>query len=114
MINIPLQAIPNQSLSIQLDGINFDLRIKTCDNTPQTLGSSNTTITITANEAIIVQNVRMVPLTALINYQYLEQGNFFLYTENDDYPDYTLFGVSQYLIYATQQELEDLRNGTSS
>lgn len=114
MIDIPLQAIPNQSLSIQLSGINFDLRIKTCDNTPETLGSSNTVITIAANEAIIVRNVRMVPLTALINYQYLEQGNFFLYTENDDYPDYNLFGVSQYLIYVSQSELEDLRNVASS
>lgn len=114
MINIPLQAIPNQSLSIQLDNINFDLRIFTCDNTPQTPGSSVTTITIAANEAIIIQNVKMVPAAALINYQYLEQGNFYFLSENDDYPDYTLFGISQYLVYATQDELEVIRNGLTA
>lgn len=109
MINIPLQAIPNQSLSIQLNDNNVDLRLHTCDNNPGTQ-SHIVTITITINEILIVQNVRIVPLTALIGYQYLENGNFYFVTENDEYPDYNLFGVNQYLIYASADELEALRN----
>lgn len=114
MINIPLQAIPTQSLSIQLDDNNVDLRLHTCDNTPQTPGTMVVTITININEVEIVSNVRIVASTALINYDYLANGNFYLLTENDDYPDYTLFGVSQFLIYASPDELEAILNGTST
>jgi len=74
MINIPLQAIPTQSLSIQLDDNNVDLRLHTCDNTPQTPGTMVVTITININEVEIVSNVRVVASTALINFDYLANG----------------------------------------
>ena len=114
MINIPLQAVPTQSLSIQLSNNNFNIRIHTCDNTPQTPGSMVTVFTVSINDVLIVSDVRIVPSTALINYEYLENGNFYFITENDDYPDYTLFGVSQFLIYASPDELGAIINGTTT
>ena len=41
----------------------------------------------------------------------MENGNFILQTSNYEYPDYTMFGVTQYLIFATQAEIEAI-NGT--
>jgi hypothetical protein len=107
MINIPLQDIPNQSLSIQLKDNNVDIRLHTCASNA---GTPSVTITITINENLIVNNVRIVPSTKLINYFYLENGNFYFLTENDDYPDYNLFGISQFLIFASTSELEAIRN----
>jgi hypothetical protein len=111
MINIPLQAIPNQSLSIQLDNNSFDIRIHSCDNTPQTPGTPTMSISISVNGAVIIDNQRMIPSWVLIGYRYLENGNFLMVTENDEYPDYNQFGITQYLIYASAAELEALRNG---
>ncbi len=111
MIQIPLQAIPNQSLSIALNGINFDLTVHSCNNTPSIPGTSFMTVSIVASGVLIVDNVRAVPATGLIGYQYLEQGDFFFITDNDEYPDYNLFNNNQALIYASQAELEAIVNG---
>lgn len=106
MIIIPLQAIPNQSLSIQLNDNNFDIRIRACGNI--------SAISISANGSLIIQNQRMVPEGPLIGYKYLENGNFYMLTENDEYPDYNFFGVTQYLIYALPSELEAIRDALSN
>lgn len=111
MINIPLQAIPSQELSIQLDGNNYDIRLHSCNNTPLTLGTAIMTATIAMNGNLLIENVRCVPNYVLLPYQYLATGNFLIITNNDDYPDYKQFGITQYLIYASQAELEAIENG---
>lgn len=106
MIIIPLQAIPNQSLTIQLDGNNWDIQVFSCNTTPQTPGTQVMAYTFTLNGVVIVSNQRGVTHWPLIGYDYLENGNFFMITDNDDYPDYNQFGITQYLIYASQAEIE--------
>ena len=106
MREIPLANIPNQSLSIQLDGNNFDLRVHDC--------GSITTFTITINNTITLSNMRAVAGTPLIPYKYLENGNFIVLTTNEEYPDWARFGIDQYFIYASQAELEALNAGTST
>lgn len=105
MINIPLQAIPNQSFQVQLDGLNFSISIFSSNNIMA--------VDIVRDNIPIVTGQRAVVGTPLIPYGYLVDGNFVFTTMNEDYPDYTQFGVSQFLIYASQSELEAL-NGTSS
>jgi hypothetical protein len=112
MINIPLQAIPGQSLSIQLDGNNYDIRLHSCNNTPQTPGTAIMTVSIARNGISIVDNVRPVAGFPIIGYPYLENGNFVIISNNDDYPDYTQFGITQFLIFASQAELEAIANGS--
>lgn len=112
MINISLQAMPSQSLSIQLDGNNYDIRLHSCNNTPQTLGTAIMTVSIARNGDSVVDNVRAVPGFPIIGYPYLENGNFVIITTNDDYPDYNEFGITQFLIFASQSELEAIANGT--
>ncbi len=114
MINIPLQAIPNQSLSIQLDEINFDITINSCGFVIE--NSENFTnimaFTIYINNVLTVAGSRAVSGFPIIPYKYLENGNFVVVTENEEYPNYLRFGIDQYLIYASPEEIIAIQNGT--
>jgi hypothetical protein len=102
MINIELKQLPNQSTSITLNGNIYDITIRSTTN--------STTATIARNGSVLVSNIRILPLYPILPYRYLENGNFCLITDADDLPDYTLFGVSQSLVYLTPDELTELRN----
>lgn len=65
-------------------------------------------VDITRNGSPVVSGMRAVAGTFLIPYGYLESGNFLIITTNEEYPDYRQFGLSQYLIYFSQAELEAL------
>lgn len=109
MIQIPLQTVPNQSLSIQLDDVNYDFEIRSMPGT-----STIMVFDITIDNELIVEGVRAVPAYPLIEYKYLENGNFIVITENDDYPDWEKFQISQFLLYASNAEIEAIQNGTST
>jgi hypothetical protein len=101
MLNIPLQAIPNQSFSIQIDGNTYDLRIHDCGNVM--------TVTVSINNVIVVQGFRAVPGSFILPFRYLENGNFLIETLNDEYPDWRRFGLDQFMIFASQAELNAIR-----
>lgn len=101
MLEIPITNLPNQSFSIQLDNQFYDISIYLTNNVMSL-------DLIRANE-IIVTGARMVAGTPLINYFYLENGNFVLLTANEEYPDYTQFGITQFLVFASEAELEAIR-----
>lgn len=98
---IPLQAIPNQTFTIQLDNSLYVITIKFVINIM--------TVTIIRDNVLIISNVRAIPEQKIIPYRYLEAGNFIITTENNEYPIYSQFGLTQYLVYLTQSELEELR-----
>ena len=100
---IPIQPIPNQSFTVVLDNVSFDIVLKFTVNVMSA--------TISADGVLLVQNTRVVPGFPIIPYRYLEQGNFVIQTLNDDYPNYEQFGTSQQLIYASQEQLELIRGG---
>jgi hypothetical protein len=50
-----------------------------------------------------------MPNRALIPYLYREAGNFALLATDDEYPDYTRFGESVRLIYASVGEIAQAR-----
>lgn len=102
MIDIALAAIANQSLSIRLEDRLYNIAVWA------TRGVMSADIQ--RDGTYIVRGARIVSGTPLIPYRYLENGNFVLLTENEEYPDYTLFGVSQNLVYVTIAELEELRD----
>jgi len=111
MINIPLQTVPNQELSIQLDNNNYVVRIHSSNNIPLSIGTAIMTFTIIMNGEVLIENIRAVPYYPIIPFQYLSNSNFFIITNNDDYPDYNQFAISQFLIYASAAELEAIANG---
>jgi hypothetical protein len=104
--NVPLAAIPNQSLSTTLGGNQYDIALSYC-------GNGVMVIDLSINSVVILTGTRLVGNYPIIVSDYLENGNFILQTANYEYPDYTRFGIDQYLIYASQAEIEAL-NGNPS
>ncbi len=98
---IRLQAIPTQSLNATRNGDRYRIVLK--------FDGENVNYDIFRNEINILYGFQAVAGSPLIPYQYLESGNFIFVTENDELPDYTKFGVTQFLLYVTQDELESVR-----
>ena len=103
MITVAIDAVPNQSLSVQVAGNTYDLRFKSCGNFMA--------VDISINNTPVVIGFRGVPGTPILPYRYLENGNFVLLTGNDnqDYPDWQRFGIDQFLVFASQTELNEIR-----
>lgn len=69
MINIPIQAIANQSLTIQLDNNNYDINIHDCDPVMA--------VTLSINNIIILTGIRAVAGFPIIPSAYLEMEILF-------------------------------------
>lgn len=101
MQQINIAAVANQNFSVQLNNILYNLTIKLTVNVMS--------VSISRNGSVVQSGARAVSGFPLIPYHYQEDGNFIITTENNDYPDYSKFGISQFLIYASQDELEVIR-----
>jgi len=99
--SIPLQAVANQSLSVLLDGLRYDIELKETRNVMSA--------TIAIDETIVVSNARIVADVGLITYSYLrgDGGNFIFTTENDNLPYFTSFDITQFLFYLTADEINN-------
>lgn len=97
---VPLQAVPNQEMSVRLADRRFVLRIKeaagvmVCD--------------VAVDGVTILLATRIVAGTPIIPYAYLEAGNLLLLTDAGDLPDYAKFGVTQSLVYLSAAEIAAL------
>ena len=101
MIDIAIAALPNQSLTIQLDERVYVISLK---ETNGVMAAS-----ITRDNVAIVTNVRITAGTPLLPYIYQEAGNFVLLTSGYDLPYWDQFGVTQFLLYVTTVELAEYR-----
>jgi hypothetical protein len=100
-VGCPIQAVPNQSLSITLDGNVFELTIKSLKGI--------TVVSVTINGVDTIDNLIAAACAPIIPAQYLEAGNFVFLTANNQLPFYTQFGTTQSLFYFTAAELAALR-----
>lgn len=95
---VPLQAIPNQRLTLTLDGNRWDLTIKQA--------RTSMIADVTLNDTPVMQGVRFCVGTPLIPYRYLQgAGNFLLLVDNEQLPDWRQFGASQVLVYVSPGEV---------
>lgn len=108
---IPLQSIPNQELSIKLNGNNYSITIKNINNTDDA-ENNLMAVSISRNNELLISGFRLVSGFTVIPYRYLEDGNFAFSTPDQNYPDYTRFGVTQFMFYADPEELESIRADT--
>lgn len=105
MQQITINPIPNQTLSVQLDEELYTLTFKE--------GIEGImSVDITRDDVVIVSGARIVAGFPLIPYRYLTTGNFLIITANQEIPFYTNFGVDQFLIYASPQEIAEFSNGS--
>ena len=95
---IDIAQVPNQSFSVTLEGVRWDIRLKQA--------TTSMIADLSADGVQVVSGQRIVAGTPIIPYQYLAgDGNFLITTENDDLPNWELFGVNQIPIYATFDEI---------
>lgn len=104
MLQVPITNIPNQSLSFSADNNLYDIRIHATGDNDEP-GTEVMTFDISINGVVIITGIRAVAGFPIIPSVYLQNGNFIVLTENDDYPDWNQFGISQQLIYTSEAEL---------
>jgi hypothetical protein len=101
MIEVPLQAVANQSFTVTLAGFRFALTIKEANGVM--------CLDVVRDEVELLRGHRIVAAAPLLPYRYLQDaGNFVLLTENDELPYYPQFGFTQQLVYLTAAEVADL------
>jgi len=101
MIDISISASPNQTFFVQIGDDSYSITLHAADDAM--------TVSISRDDAVITQGQRIVPGTPLLPYRYQEAGNFMLITNDGDLPDFEQFGVTQFLVYLTAEELATYR-----
>lgn len=97
MLQIPIQALPNQKFSTRLDDVRYEFTIK------ETNGVM--CFDMARDDIVILSGSRIVGGTPLLPYFYLQSGNFIMLTSGDDLPDYRQFGITQFLLYLSAAEV---------
>jgi hypothetical protein len=100
MIEIELAPVPNQKVTVQLNDETYEITVRA------TAGVMSADIK--RGDEYIVRGSRIVAGTPIVPYSYLIEGNFVLNTENEEYPEYSMFGTTQTLLYVTAAEIEAL------
>lgn len=101
MKSIEIDATANQQFSVTVDGNRWDFVIK------QAVTSMIADIRL--NDLDILTGIRIVAETPFIPYKHLQgSGNFILLTERDEIPYWKLFGVDQFMVYASAAEIAEL------
>ena len=105
MRQIPLQPVPNQSLSFTQDENRWEVTIK------QAVTSMIADVTI--NDVRVISGVRIPGDDFILPYTYMGvmQGNLMLTTQQELLPDWQLFGQTQQLFYWTPDEMKALADG---
>lgn len=94
---IPLSAIPNQEFSVRLDDTRLVLRLKEARGVM--------VADVQRDDLVLVSATRVLAGELIIPYAYLQQGNFLILTVDDELPDWRQFGVTQTLVYLTEEEM---------
>lgn len=96
---IPLSNIPNQQISYEYGGDRYTLRLCACFECMSA--------DVYINDALVVAGARVVAGDFIVPsyYQFYKKGNFAILTDNDEIPYYDQFGVTQYLMFFTPDEI---------
>lgn len=101
MLDLNLQATANQQFTVELNGKRVDLTFKTATNIM--------IVDIAVDEVVILRGHRLVAGEPMIPYIYLsEWGNLAIFTENDQLPWWESFGITQFLVFLTPDEISAL------
>lgn len=95
---IPLEPIPNQSFGTTLEGITYQITLRTAQNA--TLAS------IESGGRTLITNALCVPGGNILPYPaYKKAGNFRFMCQDNQYPCYANFGKTCFLAYIPEAEL---------
>lgn len=100
MILLPIvNTAANQSFNITLDGTFYTISLRTAINV--------TLMDVTRGSELVVSGKRCPPQQfMLMKYQQAEYGNFVFWNDDQNYPFWTDFGVTTFLVYYSPEELK--------
>lgn len=98
---VQLEAVPNQSFDVVLENVRYSFRFVACFDCMA--------VDIARDGVDIVRGARVVNGSLLIpsQYQYYNGGNFAIISSSEDIPYYDQFGITQFLIYYTADEMRE-------
>lgn len=102
MIDIGIAALASQAISIQLDASFYEIQLRESNGVMAA--------TITRDGVTLVTNSRVTAGTPLLPYRYQEAGNFIVTVDDDALPYWDQFGVTQFLVYLSADELAAYRS----
>lgn len=94
---VSLANVPNQSFVVQASGFRFVIKIGTI--------RSGIFVDLDVDGARVLSGSRVVAGEPLFPYEYMTFGNFIFTTLGDETPDASVFGVSQFLVYLSPEEI---------
>lgn len=102
MIDVNLQQLANQELTITLENARYVLRVVETN--------SSMALTIIKDDVTFIQNALLMANDFQLRTNLVDpdSGNFFFDVQNESLPDWRQFGVTQFLRYLTSDELEAL------
>lgn len=96
---IPLAAKPNQSLSVVIDNISYEITLKLVEGIME--------FSLSINSTKVTDGERCFPNQFILPYPYMAQnGNFIFKTENEEYPNWQDFGSTCQLLFFTREEID--------
>ena len=102
MIDIGIAALASQAISIQLDASFYEIQLRESNGVMAA--------TIARDWVTLVTNSRVTAGTPLLPYRYQEAGNFIVTVDDDALPYWDQFGVTQFLVYLSADELAAYRS----
>jgi len=96
---VTISAIANQQISFQEDDTRYVMRI--------TSSGTTVAVTLSINEKIVMDGVRTVLGSLIIPFDYLRAGggNLIFTSDNENLLTYQAFGITQFLLYLSVDEL---------
>ena len=102
MFKLQIKPLPSQVVTASLGGNRYSITLKDA--------AGFMVSSISRNGEQLTDGVRIVYGTPLLNYKYLEDGDFILFMQDSgDSADYKNFGSSQFLYFVEQAEIDALR-----
>lgn len=109
---VQISAVPSQQFNITLGGNDYDIKIYSIDGAMAYDLDVNSQI-LDNNGVRLISGFKMFNDVPLLPYPHQEiDGNLLLQISEDELPDYTRFGLSQFLYYLTASESEAYRTAT--
>ena len=98
---IQINPVPNQRLSVNLGGSRYEITIN--------FAADCMCATVIRDGVTVISGHRIVTGEPILPYRHMEAGNFVLSTFGDAPPDYNKFGVTQFLYYVAQGDIDAVR-----
>lgn len=95
---IPITSTPNQSLTVVINDISYEITLRLVENIME--------FSLSVNGSKVTDGERCFPNQFILPYPYmLNGGNFIFKTENEEYPNWENFGSTCQLLFYTTEEM---------